>query len=109
MFRSDVDFFVRKRTLVKEMESQEDDFYPPRFEVFLASSSKNLTLSDGSIRFKGADCDLQYDMYLDLPDQDTGPSASPPRMFSSVKSDVKYVKLCFMQVLHHYHWFLEPS
>ena len=90
MFRSDVDFFVRKRTAVKEMEAQEDeDFYPPRFEVFLASSPKDPTLSDGSIRFKGADRDLQYDIYLDLPDQDTGPSATPPCMSSSVKCDVK--------------------
>ena len=71
---------------------QEDkDFYPPRFHVFLASSPKDPTLSDGSIRFKGADCGLRYDIYLDLPDQDTLPSDTPPRMSSSLKSDVNYV------------------
>ena len=83
-----MDFFVKKSTPVEQMKMQEDkDFYPPRFHVFLASSPKDPTLSDGSIRFKGADRDLQYDIYLDLPDQDTGPSTTPPCMSSSVKSD----------------------
>ena len=90
MFRNEVDFFVRKKMTVQEMEVQEHkDFYPPRFHVFLVSSPKDPTLSDAKITFKGADCDLQYDIYLDLPDQDTGPSAPPPCMSSSLKSDVK--------------------
>ena len=75
---------------MEQMKMQEDkDFYPPRFQVFLASSPKDPTLSDGSIRFKGADSGLRYDIYLDLPDQDTGPSTTPPCMSSSLKSDVK--------------------
>ena len=69
------------------MEAKEDeDFYPPRFEVFLASSPKDPTLSDAKIRFKGADHDLQYDIYLDLPDPDT-------RM-SQVSCELR-LELCF--------------
>ena len=74
-----MDFFVRERTAVEEIQVQEDkDFYPPRFHVFLASSPKDPTLSDAKIRFKGADSGLQYDIHLDLPDQDTGPSVATP-------------------------------
>ena len=70
-----MDFFVRERTAVEQIQVQEDrEFYPPRFQVFLAGTDP--TLSDGSIRFKGADCDLQYDIYLELPDQDTGRSST---------------------------------
>ena len=75
---------------MEEIQRREDkDFYPPRFQVFLASSPKDPTLSDGSIRFEGADSGLQYDIYLDLPDPDTLPSDTPPCMSSSLKSDVK--------------------
>ena len=89
-----MDFFVRKRTAVEEMEAQEhNDFYPPRFEVFLVSSPKDPTLSGAKIRFKGADCGLQYDIHLDLPDQDTGPSASP---LGIIKIQLSFIKSTFI-------------
>ena len=49
------------------VEEERRDFYPPRFQVFLASSPKDTTLSDAKIKFKGAECDLHYDIYLDPP------------------------------------------
>ena len=66
-----MDFFVKKSTSVEQMKVLEDnDFYPPRFQVFLAPSPRDPTLSGAKIRFKGADCDLQYNILLDLPDPD---------------------------------------
>ena len=41
--------------------------YPPRFQVFLAPSPADPTLQGGKIKFKGAESDLQYDIYLDPP------------------------------------------
>ena len=68
IFRSEVDFFIRKRTAKDDLEAQERrNLYPPRFQVFFASSPKDPTLGGGKIKFKGADGDLQYDIYLDPP------------------------------------------
>ena len=41
--------------------------YPPRFQVFLASSPADPTLQGGKIKFKGAESDLVYDTYLNPP------------------------------------------
>ena len=59
------------------MEEEQRDFYPPRFQVFLASSGSNTstTLSGANIKFRGADRDLQYDIYLNPPNPD---SQNPP-------------------------------
>ncbi|CAI8001528.1 hypothetical protein GBAR_LOCUS3209 [Geodia barretti] len=68
VYRSEVDFFVRKRTLPEDLQVAEHrDFYPPRFQIFLAPSPKDPTLRGGRIKLKGARSDLQYDIYLDPP------------------------------------------
>ena len=59
--------------------------YPPRFQVFLASSHKNPTLQGGKIEFLGAESDLQYDIHLD-------PTAIPITTFISEIRLLK--KLC---------------
>ena len=46
-------------------------------KVYLVDVDVGVLLSLYSI-VKGADCDLQYDIYLDLPDQDTGPAVATP-------------------------------
>ena len=79
ILRSDVDFFIRKRTAEDVLRDQEcKGFYPPRFQVFLASSPKNATLSDAKIKFKGAQNDLPYDIYLDVPQPSEVPPAPTP-------------------------------
>ena len=79
ILRRDVDFFIRKRTAEDVLRDQEcKGFYPPRFQVFLASSPKNVTLSDAKIKFKGAQNDLPYDIYLDVPQQSDVPAPTPP-------------------------------
>ena len=66
MFRSQVDFFVREKITEEELQAQErEEFYPPRFQIFLATSQRGATLSDGRIEFRGALNCLKFDMYLD--------------------------------------------
>ena len=47
---------------------EREEFYPPRFNIFLAASQRDATLSDGKVLFKGATDNLKFDIYLDLPD-----------------------------------------
>ena len=64
-----MDFFIGRRTLKEDLEAQEQrNMYPPRFQIFLVSSPDDVSLSGSRIRFKGADCDLQYDIHLDPPE-----------------------------------------
>ena len=68
IFRREVEFFIRKRVAEETMKDHElRGLYPPRFQVFLASSSADPTLQGGKIKFKGAESDLQYDIYLNPP------------------------------------------
>ena len=64
MFRSDVDFFVKRRFSEGELN---DKFYPPRFEGYFAPLREKATLDDGKIVFKGATCDIVYNIDLDCP------------------------------------------
>ncbi|CAI8056471.1 hypothetical protein GBAR_LOCUS30773 [Geodia barretti] len=83
IFRSEVDHFTKKKTPEKELQAQEQrDLYPPRFQIFLVSSPNDLSLSGSRIRLKGADCELQYDICLDLPD-DTNHSLTAPLAIGS--------------------------
>ncbi|CAI8057378.1 hypothetical protein GBAR_LOCUS31267 [Geodia barretti] len=77
IFRSEVDFFVKRRLSQGELEClKSDDFYPPRFDVFFASFQENATLSDGKIAFRGATSDIEFNIHLDLPHPRTRPVAS---------------------------------
>ena len=62
MFRSDVDFFVKRSPSEGELN---DKFYPPRFEGYFASFRENATLNGGKIAFKGATSGIVYDIHLD--------------------------------------------
>ena len=71
ILRSEVDFFVRNRTAEDHLHEQESrGFYPPRIQIFLASTPKDPTLTDAKIKFKGAESSLHYDIFLDLPDRE---------------------------------------
>ena len=77
IFRSEVDFFFKRRLSQGELEClQSDDFYPPRFDVFFASFQENATLSDGKIAFRGATSNIEFNIHLDLPHPRTRPVAS---------------------------------
>ena len=68
VFRSEVDFFVKRRLTEGELNTlKSDKFYPPRFEGYFASFRENATLDDGKIVFKGATSDIVYDIHLDCP------------------------------------------
>ena len=68
IFREEVDFFIRKRVAEETMKDHElRGLYPPRFQVFFVSSPADPTLQGGQIRFKGAESDLVYDIYLNPP------------------------------------------
>ena len=75
ILRSEVDFFVRNRTAEDHLQEQERrGFYPPRFQIFLASTPQDPSLTDAKIKFKGTESSLRYDIYLDLPDCEPVPS-----------------------------------
>jgi hypothetical protein len=68
VFRSEVDFFVKRRLSEGELNTlMSDKFYPPRFEGYFACFRANATLDDGKIVFKGATSDIVYDIHLDCP------------------------------------------
>ena len=79
IFRSDVDFFIKKNVTEEELQLvQSDEFYPPRFEVFFASSRENATLSDAEITFSGAATNIKFNIHLDIPDHITPQSTPDP-------------------------------
>ena len=68
MFRSEVDFFLKRRLSEGKLDAlKSDKFYPPRFEGYFASYKANATLDDGKIMFKGATSDIVFDLHLDCP------------------------------------------
>ena len=68
MFRSDVDFFVKRRLSDGELNTlRNDKLYPPRFEGYFAPFREKATLDDGKIVFKGATSDIVYNIDLDCP------------------------------------------
>ena len=57
---------MRERITEEELQAQErEEFYPPRFQIFLATSQRGATLSDGRIEIRGALNCLKFDIYLD--------------------------------------------
>ena len=59
---------MRKRISEEKMKDHEHrGLYPPRFQVFFVSSPADPTLQGGKIKFKGAESDLVYDIYLNPP------------------------------------------
>ena len=71
-----MDFFVKGGLSKGELEClQSDEFYPPRFRVYIASLQKNAILSGGKIAFGGATTDIEFDIHLP-PD----PLVSPPTL-----------------------------
>ena len=81
ILRSEVDFFVRSKTAEDHLQEQESrGFYPPRFQIFLASTPKDPTLSDAKIKFKGAEKNLHHDIFLDFPECESVPSACTLRI-----------------------------
>ena len=74
-----MDFFVKGRLSQGELEClQSDEFYPPRFRVYIASLQENAIFSGGKIAFRGATTDIEFDIHL-TPDPLTSP-ATPPGM-----------------------------
>ena len=74
--RSEVDFFVRNKAAEDHLREQERrGLYPPSFKVFLASTPNDPTLGGAKIKFKGAESSLHYDIFLDLPEPESVPSA----------------------------------
>ena len=91
-----MDFFVRKRTLPEDLQVAEHrDFYPPRFQIFLAPSPKDPTLRGGRIKLKGARSDLQYDIYLDPPPS----SIIPNGIMGTIYRDIKTLSPYPLQML----------
>jgi hypothetical protein len=96
VYRSEVDFFVRKRTSREDLQAAEHrDFYPPRFQIFLAPSPKDPTLRGGRIKLKGARSDLQYDIYLDPPPS----SIIPNGIMGTIYRDIKTLSPYPLQML----------
>ena len=84
------------------------DLYPPRFQVFLASSPADPTLQGGKIKFKGAESDLQYDIYLNPPATtlaSTTTSTTNIRLAATSKIklwELLYVELIKMSLQHNH-------
>ena len=77
IFRSDVDFFVKRGLSQRELEClRSDEFYPPRFKVFFASLQKNAILSGGKIAFRGATTPVEFGIHLP-PDPLVSPATFP--------------------------------
>ena len=73
VLRSEIDIFTRMNKLSEyELKAQEnEDFYPPRFRLFLCCSQQDATLSDAKIEFRGTTTDPEFDIYLDILDNNT--------------------------------------
>ena len=55
-----------------ELKAREnEEFYPPKFRLFLSCSQRDATLSDARIEFRGTTSDPEFGIYLDVPDTDT--------------------------------------
>ena len=104
IFRSDVDFFVKKRLSQGEQEClQSDDFYPPRFDMFFASFQENATLSDGKIAFRGATSDIEFNIHLDLSHPRTRAVAShAPSKLLTHKSKQYYLPTFYRHKRHRF-------
>ncbi|CAI8032273.1 hypothetical protein GBAR_LOCUS18253 [Geodia barretti] len=60
----EIDFFIREPTSEADMLTKENaGFYPPRINVFFASTPTDTTPSGGRIEFKGAEERLTYDIF----------------------------------------------
>ena len=72
ILRSKVDIFARERELSEdELKAQEnEEFYPPSIRLFLSCSQRDATLSDAKIDFKGTTTDPEFDIYLDVPENE---------------------------------------
>ena len=109
IFREEVDFFIRENVEEETMKDHEHrDLYPPRFQVFLASSPADPTLQGGQIRFKGAESDLQYDIYLNppvIPLASTTTSTTMTHLAATSKIklwELLYVEFIKMLLQHHH-------
>ena len=72
-----MDFFVKGSLSEEDKERlQNDEFYPPRFRVYIASLQENAILSGGKIAFRGATTDIEFGIHLP-PDPLVSPTTPP--------------------------------